>query len=395
MAYGPISLAGFGILIAYLCFMVYQWFTLYLARRRIILENGCKPIQGRYPHRDPILGLDYIFEALAAKNKGQFLLRECGLIAKLGATYIFYICGVGVVSTAEPENMKAILATSFDDFGSGERNAFLEPVLGTGIFTTDGEEWAHSRAMIRPSFTRSQIADLDRLEECMDDMLALIPSDGTEIDLQPLFFGLMMDSASAFLLGQSVQSLRDDAYATGTTKHAKHSSTTSGIPSGSEFAHAYETAQEYRAFRFLCGPFGKIGWQPKVERNAIAICRTFIESFADDAIRYRKKLDAGLADEKKGYTFLNELAKETKDRIQLRDEVMNVLTAGRDTTASMLSNLFHHLAKRPEIWAKLRTEVATLNGALPSFEQLKGMTYLQYCIKECLLTPQPCSKAEC
>jgi cytochrome P450 len=149
------------------------------------------------------------------------------------------------------------------------------------------------------------------------------------------------------------------------------------------------------AFRFLCGPFGKIGWQPKVERNAIAICRTFIESFADDAIRYRKKLDAGLADEKKGYTFLNELAKETKDRIQLRDEVMNVLTAGRDTTASMLSNLFHHLAKRPEIWAKLRTEVATLNGALPSFEQLKGMTYLQYCIKECLLTPQPCSKAEC
>jgi cytochrome P450 len=391
MAYGVISLSGLGFLIAYLCYTAYQWFTLYLARQRFILENGCKPIQGRFPHRDQILGTDYIREALAAKSKGEFLVRECGLFEKLGPTYIFHICGVGVISTAEPENMKAILATSFEDFGSGERNAFLEPVLGTGIFTTDGEEWAHSRALVRPSFTRSSISDLDLLEECLKDMLELIPQGECVVDLQPLFFGLMMDSSSAFLLGESVQSLRDEARSTEAAKDTSHkhiSTSTPGLPSGTDFAHAYETAQEYRAFRFLCGPFGKIPWQPKIEKDAIATCRTFIESFADDAIRYRQDLDAGRADEKKRYNFLNELAKETKDRIKLRDEVMNVLTAGRDTTASMLSNLFHHLAKRPEIWARLRAEVATLDGALPTFEQLKNMTYLQYCIKECMFTSQ-------
>lgn len=379
MAYGNVSRAAFGIFVAYLCFATYQWFTLYLARRKFIIKEGCKPIQGHYPHTDKILGTDYLRDAFAAKAKGELLIRESGLFDRLGATYMFRVFGMGVISTAEPENIKAIFATKFNDFSTGERNRVLEPLLGTGIFTTDGDLWAHSRVMIRPNFTRSQISDLNRLEAHVQELFQLIPPDGHEVDLQPLFFRLMMDSATDFLFGQSAHSLREEI------------KPTPGRPSGTAFAHAFDLAQEYCNVRFLYGPVGRIMWQPKEDRDAIATCRSFVEPYVDEAVRYRQDLDAGRIqdkgdDVKKQYTFLYELAKETKDRIRLRDEVMNLLVAGRDTTASFLSNLFHHLAKRPEIWTRLRDEVATLDGALPTFEQLKNMKYLQQCIKECKLS---------
>jgi len=392
MTYGLVSQAGLGIVGIYACLTAYRWIALYFARQDIIRQNGCKPIQGTYPHKDPILGTDYIRDAFAAKNKGEFLLRESRLYDQLGPTYVFYVLGIGMVSTAEPENMKAIFATKFEDWSTGERNRVLEPLLGHGIFTTEGEHWARSRVMIRPNFVRSQISDLDRLESHTNDLFRLIPADGQEVDLQPLFFQLMMDSATDLLFGQSVNSLREQHQQTTGTASAEP-----GRPSGNSFAHAFDKAQEYCNARFLYGPLGKIMPQAKEDKAAVALCREFIKPYVDQAVRYRQELDRKTASgadasantESEKYTFLHELAKETTDPIRLRDELMNLLVAGRDTTASMLSNLFHVLAKRPDVWAKLRAEVEALEGGRPSFEKLKDMKYLQYCIKECEFTFPP------
>ena len=45
-------------------------------------------------------------------------------------------------------------------------------------------------------------------------------------------------------------------------------------------------------------------------------------------------------DEQKGYVFLYELAKQTRDPKVLRDQLLNILVAGRDTTAGLLSFVF-------------------------------------------------------
>ncbi|KAF2201918.1 cytochrome P450 [Delitschia confertaspora ATCC 74209] len=52
------------------------------------------------------------------------------------------------------------------------------------------------------------------------------------------------------------------------------------------------------------------------------------------------------------YIFLDEAAKETQDPIQLRSVALDILLAGRDTTASLLGNAFYLLSQRPEIWNK-------------------------------------------
>jgi cytochrome P450 len=75
--------------------------------------------------------------------------------------------------------------------------------------------------------------------------------------------------------------------------------------------------------------------------------------------------------------------RQTNDRRQIRDELINGLIAGRDTTAGLLSNLFFLLAKHQEAWTKLQDEVnSALNGRLPNYEDLRQMKYLRYCLNE-------------
>jgi len=128
------------------------------------------------------------------------------------------------------------------------------------------------------------------------------------------------------------------------------------------------------------------------------VCHNFVDRFVDEAVRYREQLEkkerGGVLDddekkigdgEEHKYVFLHELARATTDKRRLRDELLNVLLAGRDTTASLLSNMWFMVARRPEIFEKLRREVQeTLNGKLPTYEQLRNMKYMKYCMNESL-----------
>ncbi len=87
-----------------------------------------------------------------------------------------------------------------------------------------------------------------------------------------------------------------------------------------------------------------------------------------------------------GYTFLHALASYTRDRDVLRDQLVAVLLAGRDTTAVTLSWLFYELSKRPQIVEKLQQEIESFVGLdrEPTYTDLKSMRYLQHTLNETL-----------
>lgn len=123
--------------------------------------------------------------------------------------------------------------------------------------------------------------------------------------------------------------------------------------------------------------------------KAVADARLYVDRFVKKAISYRVALDSGKdvpkdAEKlnKQQYVFLYELSKRTLDKTELTDQLLNILLAGRDTTASLLSITFFTMARRPEIWNKLRKEVLTLEGRKPSFQDLKSMTYLTWVLNE-------------
>ena len=330
-----------------------------IQKRQFAKQHGCEP-----PYRartsDPFFGTDRLRRNLAARKERKVLEMGHQRFQQYGNTFVVNMLGKHNIMTIEPDNIKAMLAINFKDFGLGHRLTNFGPLLGAGIFDTDGDHWAASRAMIRPNFTRDQVADLEAFERLIPHMFALIPRDGSTVDLQDLFFRYTIDSATEFLFGQSVGSLRKTA--------------TSEL----DFAQAFNYAQEAITMRLMLGPL-KAFYRDKKAERCNNFCREFAQQFVDEAVRVAQS-----GEEKDGkYIFSYELAKQTSDKRRILDECMNVLLAGRDTTASLLSNMFFMLAKKPDAWKKLRAEVASLEGRLPSYEELRNLKYLKCCMNEC------------
>ena len=109
------------------------------------------------------------------------------------------------------------------------------------------------------------------------------------------------------------------------------------------------------------------------------VINEFVNPFIEEALRLSPEELASKSKNESGYTFLHALAGFTKDRIILRDQLIAVLLAGRDTTAATLSWTFYELARHPEVVQRLRQEIIDMIGLQnpPTYENLKNMKYLQ------------------
>lgn len=113
-----------------------------------------------------------------------------------------------MIFTDDPENIKAVLATQFDDFGHGETfHREWQEFLGDSIFTTDKEEWHASRQLIRPMFIKDRVSDLDTFERHVEVLLGKMGGGGQVVDMKDLCHRYTLDAATDFLLGCSVGSL--------------------------------------------------------------------------------------------------------------------------------------------------------------------------------------------
>ena len=358
---------------SFLAYILFTRITLYLNRRAFKKQNGCQECPYVF-HKDPILGID-VLRANIRNSKTHTVLESFQQRYKdLGSnTYHNRIVTMPIIQTIEPENIKTILSLKFKDYSFGAREKAFAPLLGHGIFNADGERWANSRHLLRPNFARDQVADLEAFERHFKLMLKHVPKDGSTIDLQELFFRLTIDSATEFLFNHSTDSLRMMGQGEDDNEDIV-------------FSKAFNVAQNDVITRVRLDFLYRFTKQEK-SKEAIEICKAYVDKWVDDAVRWREEQDAKkAAGEEKAeerYVFIHELAKQTNDKTRIRDELMNVLLAGRDTTASLLSNMFFEIAKRPDIWQKLREEVAMLDGRLPTYEELKNFKYLKWCLNEC------------
>lgn len=126
---------------------------------------------------------------------------------------------------------------------------------------------------------------------------------------------------------------------------------------------------------------------PKGSYNeGIKTIEQFIMPFIEQALALPiEELDK-ISRSDKNFTFLHAIARATRDRKIIRDQLIAVLLAGRDTTAATLSWTIYELAHAPKVVAKLRSEILTTVGPsqTPSYENLKNMPYLTHCLNETL-----------
>jgi cytochrome P450 len=353
----PVVVAG----AALLFYLIVSYLVKWQKVNKFKKAHGCKdPLP--MPRWDRIFGSDLAINAIRAQLSNRSLDYIKDLHIAVGPTAHGNVMGINLFATVDPENVKAILATQFNDFELGytRRNA-LSPLLGNGIFTADGKFWEHSRALVRPNFTRHQVADLDAFEHHISNLIALIPRDGSTVDLQKLFFNMTIDSSTEFLFGKSVGSLKGQ---------------------GGNFAEAFNYSQDICAIRFKLGDFMFLHYDSKYKKACKEV-HQFADFYVREALELRKKgIDKKEKEGDERYIFLHELALQTSDPVELRDQLLNILLAGRDTTAGLLSNLWLELSKRPEIVAQLQAEVATLGDTRPTFEQIKDLKFLKFVMNE-------------
>ncbi|KAI1106644.1 cytochrome P450 52A11 [Jackrogersella minutella] len=291
------------------------------------------------------------------------------------------ILGRRVVLTADPENIKAILATQFAEFGKGEQfHKDFSEFLGDSIFTTDGHIWHASRQLLRPQFSRERLSDLHCFESHLetffkavanggvlngaDQQVDMEAGNGKPLDISELLFRYTLDVATDFLLGMDTQSL-----------------TTPRQP----FADAFNEVQRIQGIISRSGPLRHF-LPMKSFRSGLEVVNEFCNVYIERALRLSPSELATKTKADEGYTFLHELASFTRDRKVLRDQLVAVLLAARDTTAATLSFAFYELARHPDAVRRLRAEIAGQVGLArtPTYEDLKSMKFLQNVISETL-----------
>lgn len=257
------------------------------------------------------LGLDLIISAFRHASEHQLLKFFTQLIIETGNTFEQNLLGSRGLDTIDPKNIEAVLSSQFSEFGLGDRRPTFAPLLGDGIFTQQAQPWRHSRELLRPLFSNNRTQNFTQIKEHVETLLDCL-QENSVTDLQPLFFRLTLDTTTVLLFGKSLGSLKDPQ------------------EQESTFARAFRVAQGYLCQR---GRLGGFYWLigGREFREACATVHRFVDEIVSEALESDSKFDEST------YVFLDALMKETRDPKVLRDQLLNVLLAGRDTTACCLS----------------------------------------------------------
>jgi cytochrome P450 len=189
----------------------------------------------------------------------------------------------------------------------------MSAMIGEGIFTQDGPAWKHSRELLRRQFVRMQYQNLEGFREHVDNLLESLSESPGIVDLQPHFYRLTLNTTIAMILGQSVESFNHEI--------------------GDLFSKSFNKASLVTATRVRLGDLYFL-YAP---RGFFAACKT-VKSYTEQFVRDALQQDHDKTKTSDKYTFINDLYSEHNHDVRLvRDQVINVLIAGRDTTAATMS----------------------------------------------------------
>ena len=360
--------------------------------------RGCSPCP--VMPKTGFLGFGRLIDGMKANNaeRGpQYVVETMDeAMGKDVHTCIVPIHDYELIVTRDPRNVQAVLAGNATDWDVSEhRAASWRPMIGHGIFTSRGQDWKHSRALVRPLFNKQQTNDLDLFERHVHHLFSVIDREyrgGSDegwtkkFDLLPLCYNMALDVVTEMIYGRSVHSQNPSARRRFPIVHGLESPDTIDIGTHMDAGKLWiETRGALWKYRWLL-PTGTF------YKHCAAIhkyAEWFVQFRLRTGQRYLRALSGG-KDSKHRYVLLNELAKVTEDPVELRSQTLNVFVAGRDTTASLIGWIVYFLARHPGVLAELRDEVLGQFGPYipnqPSgikFKEFRG-TYLNAVINEVL-----------
>ena len=261
-----------------------------------------------------------------------------------------------------PDHAKYVLADNPGNFVKGIGLVHARRALGDGLLTSEGELWKAQRKTIQPVFQAKRIAGkADVIAQEAAGLVAKLREhrDGRPIDISEEMTGLTLGVLGRALLDADLGAFES-------------------------IGHSFEAVQDQAMFEMMS--LSTVPhWVP------LPIQRRFHHARAD-----LDRIVAPLADERRanptenGDDILSRLIEATKNEPdpavahqRMRDEMVTLLLAGHETTASTLSWTFHLADSHPEVWERMHAEaVEVLGDRLPTFQDIPRLRYTTQVIQE-------------
>ena len=232
----------------------------------------------------------------------------------------------------------------------------MTDLLGDGIFAVDGDKWRQQRKMASYDFSTRALRDFSgavfkrnaaRLAGVVSDAAAA----GRPVEFQGLALRATMDSIFAIAFGLDLDTL-------------------AGSGEGTRFAAAFDDASEFTLLRYVNAfwkamRFLNVGSEAAL-RDRVKVVDEFVYKLIRDRSQELSCSNAGQDSRQDMLSRFIQAATDesgTVDYKYLRDIILNIVIAGKDTTAGALAWFLYMACKHPEVQEKVREEAARATGA--------------------------------
>jgi cytochrome P450 len=243
----------------------------------------------------------------------------------------------------------------------------LAPLLGDGLFISDGELWRQRRRIVAPIIHVSRLPAfaptmVETVAETAERWAAL--PDGARIDALREMATLTAEIICRTIFGPRLGS-----------EHA------------GEVVAAFSAYQREVSQLDLAYLIGLPDWWPRLQSPAVRAAARRIHRVLDDIIRRCEARLAG-GDASMIAMLLEARDPETGDRLDrdaLRNEAAVIFMAGHETTANSLAWTWFLLSQAPAVEARLHAELAdVLGGRLPGLDDVPRLLYTRAVFEEAI-----------
>ncbi|MFZ3237278.1 MAG: cytochrome P450 [Stellaceae bacterium] len=318
-----------------------------------------------YPerHRGPLSVFSHL--RLARRNILAIWDDECferEFISARVLARMLFICN-------SPETVVGAFIGHHDSFQrkSPQMRHGLAPLLGDGLFISDGETWRRRRRIVAPIVHISQLPSFAPLiVEAANETASRWASmpDRTPIDALAEMAALTAEIICRTVFGRHL-----------------------GAGHAAEIVSAFSEYQRLIGQLDLAYLLGLPDWLPRIHAPAVHRAARRIRDVLDEIIRgCRERLAEG---EASMIRLLLE-ARETEtgallDNQALRNEAAVIFMAGHETTANSLAWTWYLLSQTPEVEDRLHAELArVLRGRLPGLEDIPKLVYTRAVFEEAI-----------
>jgi len=261
-----------------------------------------------------------------------------------------------------PEHAGHVLVDNAANYRKGIGQIHARRVMGDGLLTSDGELWRKQRKTIQPLFQARRLAGLVTVmaDEAEKLVVRLRESAKTgPVDIR--------DEMTGLALGVLGRSLLD-----------------ADLGTFESIGQSLEVIQDQAMFEVMS--LGAVPlWVPLPRQLRFRRARKDLQDIVD-------RLAADSASRTGGDDIVSRLAESMtgeKDphvgRARMRDELVTLLLAGHETTASTMSWAFYLLDEHPEAWERMHAEaVEVFSQGTPDIGALHQLRFTGNVIQETL-----------